>query len=243
MTQAYLQILLMRHGQSVGNATGRMEGVQSTPLSRLGQWQATCLGRRLATMAPPSHIYCSPLQRAVDTLTHMIKAMAGTLEAETYSHSPSWVALPGVASLVPVHFRDDLQEFDNGVFSGLTWPEACQRYPDLCDRMMTSLEWIPIPQAETLAAGRARSGRFWQHVLSHHGNGERLWVISHHWLLEQLIAEILGCDRTWQIAMANTALFEFWCDRNRWHSADANRLNSVLWQIRHFNDSQHLKQP
>ncbi|ASC73191.1 histidine phosphatase family protein [Halomicronema hongdechloris C2206] len=225
----YLQILLMRHGESVGNALGQMEGGQSTPLSGLGRWQAACLGRRLATMAPPSQIYCSPLQRAVDTLAHMV---AGLGHGMTVEAQPP----------VPVQLTPDLQEFDNGIFSGLTWAEACRRYPDLCDRMMTSLDWIPIPQAESLAAGRARSRRFWQHVLTHHGNGERLWVISHHWLLEHLIAEILGCDRTWQIPMANTALFEFWCDRSRWHNTDTNRLNSILWQIRHFNDSQHLRQ-
>ncbi|WP_390883460.1 hypothetical protein [Kovacikia minuta] len=54
--------------------------------------------------------------------------------------------------------------------------------------------------------------------------------------MQHLVAELLGCDRSWRLRVGNTALFEFWVDQSRWHRQDQNRFNTDLWQIRRFND-------
>jgi 2,3-bisphosphoglycerate-dependent phosphoglycerate mutase len=219
---AVLKLLLVRHAQSVGNVEGRMEGTSSTGLTELGRHQAIALGQALAAQGwLPTHSYCSPLERATATLAHL-RAGLGPAAA----HGPTTLL-------------DDLKEYDAGIFTGLTWATAQQRYPDLCHRLETSLDWHPIPQAETPQQGQARSQRVVDRLLEH-GNGDRLLVLSHHWILQQVIARLLGSDRAWGLPMANTGCFELWIDRDRWDDDGPNRLNTELWRIRRFNDTGHL---
>lgn len=229
-----LKLLLVRHGQSQGNTEGRMEGWHSTALTPLGEEQAYRLGQHLAAMHwRPTQIYCSPLLRATATLAAM--------QAGWAAHGSENIAADRLNSWPPTLLWEDLRENRQGIFTGLTWAEAKQRYPDLCHTLETSLDWHPIPQAETLAEGQQRARRFVNHLLSHHGNGDRLWVISHSWILQHIIAQILGCDRAWGIPIHNTACFEFWLDCSRWQSPNpTHRLNTELWQIKRFNDCQHL---
>lgn len=224
----YLKLLFIRHAQSVGNVQQRMQGYGEFELSALGQQQADKLAQRLWTMwGYPNQIYTSPLKRAVQTLERI-------------------VALEPVARLSKsnvndygVTYSNDLKEFQNGIFAGLTWAEARSQYPALCAELEASPEWIAVPGAESLQAARDRAQRFIQHVLTHHTSGETIWIITHSWILQHLVAALLGCDRTWQMAAHHTAIFEFWLERSRWHTTDHNRFNSELWQIRRFNDDQH----
>ncbi|PSN14974.1 histidine phosphatase family protein [filamentous cyanobacterium CCT1] len=247
-----LKLLLVRHGQSVGNAEGRMEGVSSTGLTLQGVEQSLRLGRHLAARGwRPTHIYCSPLERATDTLTALTQGFtgSGSSDDDWFSKIPKSDARKRISAqivlapdqTVTVELRPELMEYNSGIFTGLTWAEACDRYPDLCQQLVTSLDWQPIPKAETLEQGQARAQQFLDHLLSRHGNGDRILVIGHHWLLQQVIARLLGCDRAWGMPMANTAQFEFWLDRDRWYQNGPNRLNTELWQIKRFNDCTHLK--
>lgn len=225
---SYLKLLLIRHGQSQGNQAGRMEGWSSTGLTDHGEAQAQGLGQRLATEGwYPTHIYCSPLRRATATLGAMAMGCWGT----------------AAAPVTPV-YHDDLRENHQGILTGLTWAEAQARYPDLCQRLETSLDWVPVPQAETLQAGRQRAQRFVADMLHNHRNGDRLWVISHQWILQHLLACLLGCDRTWGLALGHTSMTELWLDRDRWFDTAPNqRLNTELWRIQRFNDQAHSPTP
>lgn len=221
----YLKILLIRHGQSQGNVEGRMEGWSSTGLTALGRTQAQHLGQRLAQENRlPTHLYCSPLQRATETLA----ALASEL----------W---PGAEISIPTIFHDDLRENHQGILTGLTWAEAQSRYPDLCQQLEASLDWVPIPEAETWTGGHQRAQRFVDDLLKQHRNGDQVWVISHQWILQHICACLLGCERTWGIAFGHTAITELWLDRNRWFETDHYpRLNTELWRIQHLNDQSHL---
>ncbi len=231
---AYLKILLIRHGQSQGNVEGRMEGWSSTGLTDLGRKQAQCLGQRLAKETrQPTHIYCSPLQRATETLAAMASELWATAEIPV-------PAIPIPEIPVPTVFHNDLRENHQGILTGLTWAEAQANYPDLCQRLETSLDWLPIPDAETPQAGNQRAERFVNNLLQHH-NGDQIWVISHQWILQHILACLLGCERTWGISLGHTAITELWLDRGRWFEADPNqRLNTELWRIQRLNDQAHI---
>jgi broad specificity phosphatase PhoE len=245
-----LKLLLVRHGQSVGNAEGRMEGCSSTGLTSLGVRQARRLGQHLvATGWEPTHIYCSPLERAIATLTATAQGWGNeTVQSDDAAIAtedlllakPPQVVTPS-GQAVAVTLLDHLKEYDAGIFTGLTWAEACDRHPDLCHQLETSLDWQPIPQAETLEQGHNRAQRVVDGLIDRHRNGDRVLVISHHWILQHVIACLMGCDRAWGLPMANTAMFEFWLDRDRWPQLGPNRLNSELWRIKHFNDTTHLQ--
>jgi broad specificity phosphatase PhoE len=244
-----LKLLFIRHAQSIGNQQKRMQGNGEFDLSIEGKRQAGKLAQRLLTEGwVPSHVYSSPLRRTTQTteilLSHFLAkplpAVVGDLVDEEEDEPLERLDTQGETPNIPVEYVEDLREFQNGIFQGLTWTEARERYPDLCKQLENSPDWIPIPGAESLQEARDRSRRFIQAILSRHGNGEQIWVVSHSWILQHLIAELMGSDRSWRIHARNTAIFEFWIDQSRWQRTDQNCFNTDLWQIRRFNDHQHL---
>jgi 2,3-bisphosphoglycerate-dependent phosphoglycerate mutase len=261
-----LKLLFIRHAQSVGNQQKRMQGQGEFELSEEGKHQAEKLAQRLFTEGRrPTYIYTSPLKRTVQTteillapfLTDPLPSTISDLidgEIETsISEVPSpIVSLPHappsrIQTLqtrdgdITVEYADALQEHQNGIFQGLTWAEARAKYPELCHALESSPDWIPIPGAESLETARNRSHQFMQYLLDRHRNGEQVWIVTHSWIMQHLISELMGCDRSWRLHAHNTALFEFWIDRSRWHRTDQNRFNTDLWQIRRFNDHLHLE--
>jgi probable phosphoglycerate mutase len=98
------RILLMRHGQSEWNATGRWQGQADPPLSDLGRRQAREAARAIGAV---DAVWSSDLQRAVET--------AAIISADI-----------GVG---PVVLDPDLRERDAGEYSGLTRAEIEERFP------------------------------------------------------------------------------------------------------------------
>jgi 2,3-bisphosphoglycerate-dependent phosphoglycerate mutase len=252
-----MQVLLIRHAQSVGNQEKRMQGHGDFSLSARGRDQCQRLGQRLRREAwYPTQIYSSPLRRAWETTAEVIRACQREDEhpgdrptAHPTIPSPTDSAIAPPPDTWPTPIADaDLCEFQNGIFQGLTWAEAKAQYPELCAQLESTPDWLPIPEAETPLDARVRSRRFWDRLFAETDNGDRVWVISHSWILQHLIAELLGCDRTWRIHSTNTGLFEFHVDRDRWEPAltsingqiSPNRYNTELWKIRRFDDAQHL---
>jgi broad specificity phosphatase PhoE len=218
-----MNVLMVRHAESLGNREYRIQGRVDYALSEQGVEQAHALGRSLVEHTwKPTHIYASTLQRATHT-AEILRDYWATRE------------LTASVMLCP-----DLQEIKNGVLEGLTWAEVQENYPDLSTALMASMDWIPIPGAESLKAARDRAQQFIQTITTQHQNDDRLWVITHGGFLQYLVAAILGSDRTWGLSIPPTAVFEFELDLDRWHTADQNRYNALLWRIHRFNDAAHL---
>lgn len=227
----YLKLLLVRHAQSDGNVQKIMEGQSSTALSAKGQKQAQQLSHALLSSSDlPTHLYSSPLLRAKQTAGAIASTLTQTHHPFTYKET------------------DALKELHSGIFQGLTWPQAQAKYPELCTQLMTTLTWQPVPDAESPSVARNRAKSWFKHILISHVGGDVLWVVSHEGFLQHLISVVMGCDRTWQIRIAHTAIFEFWLSApppdeafNRDKSLQANRFNSELWRLRRFNDCSHLQ--
>ena len=98
------RLLLIRHGQSVWNASKRWQGQADPPLSDLGRQQAEAAAARLQ---PTEMVAASTLQRA--------RASAEII-AETWGSDPP--------ILVPELIERDVREF-----SGLTRAQINERYP------------------------------------------------------------------------------------------------------------------
>jgi broad specificity phosphatase PhoE len=244
-----LKLLFIRHAQSTGNQQKRMQGNGEFELTLEGKRQSEKLAQRLlAESWVPSCVYSSPLKRTAQTtdilLSHFLAkplpAMVSDLADDEVDAPIERMTTQFGAPQIRVEYADELREFQNGIFQGLTWAEAKAQYPELCAALEDSPDWIQIPGAETLQDARDRAQRFIQNLLLQHQNGEQVWIITHSWILQHLIATLLGCDRSWRIHARNTALFEFWIDQSRWQRKDQNCFNTDLWQIRRFNDHQHL---
>lgn len=100
------RILLIRHGQSQGNAEGRFGGHTATPLSVRGRRQAEATARALAT-EKISAIYSSDLPRAVETAMPLAR-MTG----------------------LDVERAEAFRERSVGVMEGLTFEEAAAQHPE-----------------------------------------------------------------------------------------------------------------
>ncbi|HEX8180940.1 MAG TPA: histidine phosphatase family protein [Pyrinomonadaceae bacterium] len=100
------RILLVRHGQSQGNAEGRFGGHTPTPLSELGRRQARATAQALAAEGVTA-IYSSDLLRAVETAAPLAHATGLSIK-QTHA------------------FR----ERSVGQMEGLTFEAAAEQYPD-----------------------------------------------------------------------------------------------------------------
>ncbi|HEX8129697.1 MAG TPA: histidine phosphatase family protein [Pyrinomonadaceae bacterium] len=99
-------ILLIRHGQSEGNAERRFGGHTATPLSALGRRQAEATAQALGRESITA-IYSSDLLRAVETATPLARAL--NLELTQ---------------------TDAFRERSVGQMEGLTFEDAAQKFPD-----------------------------------------------------------------------------------------------------------------
>ncbi|HYI25785.1 MAG TPA: histidine phosphatase family protein [Thermomicrobiales bacterium] len=106
-----MRLLLVRHGQTVGNIEGRIQGGDD-PLTDLGQAQARVLAAHIAKTHAVTHLYASPLDRALET---------ATIIGQAIDREP--VPIAGLA------------EIDAGRAVGLLWVEWRDENPDLAELM------------------------------------------------------------------------------------------------------------
>src|ERR671929_1289176 len=99
-------VLLIRHGQSKGNAERRFGGHTATPLSARGHKQAEATARTLKSESLTA-IYSSDLARAIETARPLSK-------------------LTGL----PINGTSAFRERGVGVMEGLTFEEAAQQHPE-----------------------------------------------------------------------------------------------------------------
>lgn len=245
-----LQLLLLRHAESLANQVQWMQGSNDTdPLSERGVEQAQRLGHQLKLENwCPTHIYCSLALRTHQTLEILLRSQfPNPLPIQppilhpdnpdtVYQWTPSSSSEPVTISVTYTHA---LSELDPGIFDGLTWAEAQAQYPDLCKKLLSTLDWVPIPNAETPDQGQDRAQQFIQQLIDQHQNCDRIWIITHAGILQYLVTDLLGCDRAWGFAAQHTARFEFALDCSRWQ-VSAQRNNTTLWRIQRFNDISHL---
>jgi broad specificity phosphatase PhoE len=100
-----MRLLLIRHGESLANAEGRLQGHLDIPLSDRGRRQAERLGERLAPLGVDA-LYTSPLRRANES-AEIIGVRLGLTLAE----------------------RAALMERNVGELEGLTREEIIARFP------------------------------------------------------------------------------------------------------------------
>jgi probable phosphoglycerate mutase len=99
-------VLLIRHGQSEGNAERRFGGHTATPLSPRGRRQAQALARALKDEEITA-IYSSDLARAVETAQPLANLIG-----------------------LPINSTTAFRERSVGVMEGLTFENAAQQHPD-----------------------------------------------------------------------------------------------------------------
>lgn len=162
-------IYLVRHGQSQGNAEGRVQGWFDSPLNERGRQQAHLLANRLSTEAKFKVIFTSPLRRAAETA----KIIAQHLNC-------------------PLSVDDDLREYNMGPITGLTFREIKERYPTRYRAFQCNqrLPHLPGEEGEEAFMERVRLGM--DRTLAQIADGQAALVVSHAGTLNVCLRNWLG---------------------------------------------------
>ena len=115
----------VRHGETVFNAAGRIQGQTDSELSPLGRRQCQAVAAAFAQQ-PIEAIYSSPLRRAREG-------------------PPAWPTQLGL----PVREDDRLMEIHAGIFQGLDWTDIQVRYPREAAAWRTQDPDFRIPAGES----------------------------------------------------------------------------------------------
>jgi broad specificity phosphatase PhoE len=127
-------LLLLRHAQSVWNATGRWQGRADPPLSEEGERQTQRAAARLAGEGSFDVVVSSDLERSRRT--------AALLALHLGLSAPHWI-------------EPDLHEYDVGEWSGLTHEQIESRWPGAIERFAQG-ELAKPPGGEDRAVFDAR---------------------------------------------------------------------------------------
>ena len=214
-----MNLIIVRHAESTGNAEGRIQGQDDFPLSDRGRRQAALLrGRFESEGYLPTHIYSSPLSRTLET---------------------AWIASAGWD--LPITEWDDLMETDMGVFSGLRWEDAQARFPEMWRRFAETRNMDVVDGAETFEQRMERGSRVVDRIMAEHTNEDRVLIFSHGGIMQYQITRVMGTSRVWGLSVRNTAMFEFTVDVDCSQSDGHEVVNLSLWRIGRFNDAGHLE--
>lgn len=161
------RILLVRHGETDWNDSGRIQGHSDTPLNAAGRQQAQRVAQRLAR-EPIRALYSSDLSRAFETATIM-----------------------GVPLGLTVVASPRLRERQYGVWEGLTSAEIQMRYPEQFGIWRARSTDFAPPQGETRSELLTRALAELETIARRHVS-EMVVVVTHGGLCYGLINHILG---------------------------------------------------
>ncbi|MFN8498887.1 MAG: histidine phosphatase family protein [Anaerolineae bacterium] len=177
------RLLVIRHGQSLWNQAGIIQGQQDIALSELGERQAAAISARLRP-APLAAVYASPLCRALQTAQAV---------AEPHGLVPQTDA--------------DLAEIHHGEWEGLTEADVARSYGELLELWLTRPAQVQMPEGEHYADVRARGLRAFERIVAAHP-GQMVAVVTHDVIVRVAIAHALSLpdDHVTRFMVNNAAL-------------------------------------
>jgi broad specificity phosphatase PhoE len=208
---------LIRHGESVSNAAGRVQGQEDVELSVMGLTQARAVAtwsRSLleASNGPPvEELWSSPLRRARET-AEAIAAATG----------------------LPLQIDERLRELHAGIFQGHLWADLEDRFPEAVARWRSGDADYCIPGGESRAQLAARGQTVLEALATRPGRG--MIVVAHGGILTAALGSLVGKTHPLLAAAAERPFTKL--------PALANcSVTLVRWpgpELVSFNDTAHL---
>lgn len=156
----------VRHGESAFNAEGRIQGQLNVPLSPLGVWQSQAVAAALARL-PIDAVYCSPLDRALETARPAAEALGLELRID-----------------------ERLMELNAGVFQGKLWSEIQAEHPEAAVRWLNHDPDFVIPGGESRRQLMARGLAALEAIRQR--DHRQAAVVAHGGVLSAAFKAILG---------------------------------------------------
>jgi 2,3-bisphosphoglycerate-dependent phosphoglycerate mutase len=150
-------LYLIRHGESIYNSEGRIQGQADIELSDFGHRQAQAIAQGLSSVSLDA-VFSSPLKRAYQTAQPLARLQG--LELQTH---------------------DGLKEINAGAFSGLLWSEVATAYPQYVEQWNEQHMDFVIPGGESRQMLQARGMAAFNQIANL--PLERVAVVAHGGLL------------------------------------------------------------
>ena len=147
------QLILIRHGETEWNATGRIQGHHPVLLNTRGHQQAQAVA--CLQSEPFDALYSSDLKRTTQTAEAIAKL----------THHP-------------IHTDARLREWDLGILAGLTRTEAETQHPNAYAIYHEGRVDDPIPNGESIRNRYTRVTTCLEELATHHPN-QTLAIITH----------------------------------------------------------------
>lgn len=186
------ELILLRHGETVGQSSIRLYGATDIALSPVGEQQAARAAAALSTHRF-TRVLTSPLQRA---------------------RRSAEIVLGGHAAPAPVEVVPAFREIDFGAWEGWTYAEAEARDPDGYRRWSSEGHAFTYPGGESRADFHARVRAAALHHLGAPREGLALAVL-HKGVIKAIIAALTGQDPA---AVAELPVSLGSLHRLRWHA-------------------------
>lgn len=163
-----MEILVVRHGQSIADIEDRLEGQADFELTELGLKQAISVSNWIKDNYKIDIILSSPLKRASKT-------------AECISQATG-------ASII---FDDSLKEWNNGLLAGLLKSEANEKFPIPEGGRKPHDE---LAKSESYINFRARAEMFWSKIIDKYDckeNEKRICIVTHGGMINMLFRSFM----------------------------------------------------
>ena len=177
------KLYIARHGETVWNSEGRIQGHTDVALSDRGREQARSLARRLRDVSFDA-AYASDLKRAFETASTVLEGRD-----------------------VPLNPTPRLREYHKGAFEGLTEPELRARYPsEYPGYIAKDLDYAP-EGGETTREVSTRMAEVISEIKERHLD-ENVLVVGHGGSLRATMMALLGMsmDANWRFVFGNCTL-------------------------------------
>ena len=163
-----VKFLLLRHGESENNGSGRYSGQYDTALSEKGRLQAERVGEYLHRTEPIRAIYSSDLSRAADTARPTARRFG-----------------------LEILCRKDLREIDVGFFQNRPYAEIAELYPNEVEAFR--FHNGRIPGGESYGDVGERGRRALEELAEKH-EGQTVLIATHGGMIRSLICFWSGLD-------------------------------------------------
>jgi len=158
-----MQLILIRHGETLWNKEERVQGRSDIELSPVGIEQARRLALSLKDQ-PICAIHASPLKRALQT-AQIINEFH---RQEIKTHS-------------------GLMEMDQGDFEGFSFKELIATQKDFLDKWIANPASVRMPNGESLAGLQERAWRALETIIN---QKENALVVAHNFTIAAILCRI-----------------------------------------------------
>ena len=166
-----MKIICVRHTETEGNIRGHYNGISESPYTKKGLLQKAVVEEEIVRISedePVACVYASPISRA---------RLIGEVVSKRLS--------------VPFETNVALQEFNFGIFEGLTYREAEAKYPQFWKAWMADYDGYEIPGGDSFNAYHMRVAGFVNTLKAKHAD-DTVIIVAHGGTVLSILTVLLG---------------------------------------------------